>query len=49
MSLFTINIEIVDYMQQVAVFEILDGDFYGNSKNIVNNSKVLIRNRLEII
>jgi lipopolysaccharide transport system ATP-binding protein len=37
------NIEIVDYMQQVAVFEILDGDFYGNSKNIVNNSKVLIK------
>ena len=37
------NIEIVDYMQQVAVFEILDGDFYGNSKNVVNNAKVLIK------
>lgn len=42
------NIEIVDYIQQVAVFEIMDGDFYGNSTNVVNNAKVLIKNNWKV-
>lgn len=42
------NIEVVDYIQQVAVFEVIESDFYQNSRSSQQSPRILIRTKWEI-
>ncbi|MCC6252799.1 MAG: ATP-binding cassette domain-containing protein [Bacteroidia bacterium] len=42
------NMEIADYLQQVAIVEIVEGDFYKIGKNVVNHARIFVRSSWKI-
>jgi lipopolysaccharide transport system ATP-binding protein len=39
------NFEIVDYVQEAIVFNIIESDFFGNGRTVPNDTKVLLKNK----